>query len=115
MGWYLGVFPDCFSGSDEKSVSLGAGGTRYSLCASLHVATESALVPQMRLVSRDVLHILAAASKILQPPHTHMLPSHGRMFTVCVCAVIDNDWDPGITKVTCLQRQVAQAWQKNAP
>lgn len=69
----------------------------------------------MRLVSRDVPHILAAASKILQPPHTHMLPSRGRMFTVRVSAVIDNDWDPGITKVTSLQRQVAQAWQKNAP
>lgn len=40
LGWYLGVFPDCFPGLDETSLSLAAGGTRCSLCASLHVATE---------------------------------------------------------------------------
>lgn len=69
----------------------------------------------MRLVSRDVPHIFGAINNILHPPHVHTLPSHGHMFTVHVSAVIDNDWDPGITEVTCLQRRVAQAWQKKAP
>lgn len=75
-----------------------------ALSESLHVTAEGTLVPQMRSVSRGVPHIPGAVNDLLHPPYTYLLLFHGHMFTVHVNAVIDNDWDPGITKVTCLQR-----------
>lgn len=67
----------------------------------------TALVLRVRLVSRDVPHLLGAVNNLLHTLHARMLLSHGHVFTVCVSAVIDYDLDPGITKATCLRGRVA--------